>query len=163
MDDDFFRRTRPALASNYSTNLYTNRPLDLGSANEKIIQLTYSDENGETPSRHQRNFIATISSAVHVPIEQLLDHLKTPDATPRYDEKTPIITALNAIITQNPSTRPDIFFGTQQTKFYPKRASDNCTEIGSGLIAIKGLYTSIRPSIQRLVSSFKAFFPQINP
>ena len=149
LEDPFFDRIRPGVATNYTDLLFTAQKLDLGQDGQVVMDVEYHDEIGDTAIRHAKRYKATISKETIVSIKELVEYLASANSLPKFSQRLPILEALNAIIARSPRIASGIFSGARNSKFFSKTSDPS--GLGAGLIAIKGIYSSVRPSTQRLL------------
>lgn len=79
----------------------------------------------------------------------LMDYLNAPFTNPTFNKEVAIST-LNTIIKEHPIKDTNVFSGARNSKFYPLNGGEALV-LDTGLIAIKGYYSSVRTSVGRLL------------
>ena len=67
LEDKFFQRYQPGLATNYSNRIFTMLKLDMGRKDQMIMDVAYGDESRATAEKPARKFKATISKSPSPP------------------------------------------------------------------------------------------------
>ncbi|KAL8761911.1 MAG: hypothetical protein Q9184_002015 [Pyrenodesmia sp. 2 TL-2023] len=121
------------------------------------------EENGPRSTLHQ----VKIFNEYPMPFQQLLEYLSTPPGVTRSSfDKAEVVQALNLIMTRTANESQAIYGGGVRNKFYKYPNQEDWFHLGSGLIAVKGFYTSVRTSTLRLLVNINvangAFYPAIN-
>ena len=84
-----------------------------------------------------------------VPIQELLDYISSIDGSIGYTDKNSMLQALNVAMSRKPSGSPGVAVLPGTNRFFPNRAV--LGDLGGGLIALRGYYTSVRTATLRLL------------
>ncbi len=174
----------PGVATDYSNTMITAKELDLGADGRREIPLIYYDKEDVQPGQvfqpgpRTKRYKVTIQNSGYVAIPELLDYLDSTSAqsSSNSDAKLETIQALNIIMARTPNTTDNVVTSSDN-KFYPypgsfpdRRDRDGRIQLenslGSGLVALKGYYSSVRTSTLRVLVNVNvctsAFYPAIN-
>ena len=167
------------IATDYKSMVVTSKELNLGDDGRKEIPLTYYEKEHVLPGQtvqpgdpRTRKYIVRLQTNGRVAIPELLDYLdSTPASQSSYlDGKSDTIQALNIIIAQTPNSSNNVVTSGGNKFFlyptpFPSR-SNQVDNLGGGLIALKGYYSSVRTSTLRVLLNVNvctsAFYPAIN-
>ncbi|KAL8880983.1 MAG: hypothetical protein Q9198_001719 [Flavoplaca austrocitrina] len=155
------------VATDYYSYLVTAKELPIQGAGH-ILTLKYYELEDGGPRPDATEYKIKIKQGKAMYLKQLLDFISNPLGTESNDfDKAGIIQVLNSIITRTAKENPNIHSGGKSEKYYRYPAgNDPMFELGGGLIAVKGFYTSVRTSTARLLVNINvanaAFYPAIN-
>ena len=155
------------VATDYHSYLVTAKPLPFKAASHVLSMKYYELEDGG-PRPDATEYKMEIKQGRPMYLKRLLDFVSNPLGTESNGfDKAGIIQVLNSVITRTAKENPDIYGGGKSEKYYRYLASnDPMFELGGGLVAIKGFYTSVRTSTARLLVNINvanaAFYPAIN-
>lgn len=172
-----FRDLREGKATDYAETLITCGRLYETSLPEKIYEVIYRNESEEMPEsiEDERKYLVTVTCSGMVPTSELIRYIDSrPNDPGDSDARLDSIQAMNIIVAGSPN-KNDAVFQAGQNKFfqYPRGGSDkkfspvydNC-DLGGGLIAVRGYFSSIRTSTSRILLNLNAqcsaFYPEIN-
>ncbi|KDQ20590.1 hypothetical protein BOTBODRAFT_169326 [Botryobasidium botryosum FD-172 SS1] len=131
------------VAHDYDAKLYSSQPL----RHATVIQLKYYEEGEVGPSDRSKAYTVTIIPVKDIKTGPLKRYLAG-DPDHHMHDPLPVITALNVIIGQYAfrnggfrAGRNKVFFGS----------GGNVLDLGGGLEAFKGFFSSVRPSYQQLM------------
>lgn len=156
------------VATDYATFFVTGQKLDLGPQGEITVRQAYSEVEDEAPRPKAVNYKVDIKYDSSMPVKDLLDYIsKPPGATSPGFDKAALIQALNIVLTRTANEDRLIFGGGNSNKFYEYPTDQNkWFALGGGLIALKGVYTSVRTSTARVLVNINvanaAFYPAMN-
>jgi hypothetical protein len=102
--------------------------------------------------RDRNTFDVSIQYQTSFNLSHIIDYLKSPSAGATYSAQSEIIQLLNVILTSAPN-RADNVQNAGQNKFYPIGDHPGKESYGltGGLEAVRGYYSSVRPSVNRLL------------
>ncbi len=172
------------VATDYSSTMLTSKELDLGADGRREVPLIYYDKEdvlpGQVfePDQRTKRYKIMIQNTGYVAIPELLEYLDSNPAqlSSNSDAKLETIQALNIILARTPNTTDNVVTSSGN-KFYPypssfpdRRDRDGRMQLentlGSGLVALKGYYSSVRTSTLRVLLNVNvctsAFYPAIN-
>ena len=159
-----FRNLQPGLATDYANTILTSTPLKLGPSMSKVFTFIYRDVEDRVPRPNATKYSFTINDAGAVPTEELLRYLASTTTDPSdFAGKADAVQALNIIMSRTPNFDPDVF-QSGQNKFYryPVNQRDYL-DLSNGLIAVRGYYSSVRTSTDRILLNLNAqtspFYP----
>ncbi|KAL9597740.1 MAG: hypothetical protein Q9219_004934 [cf. Caloplaca sp. 3 TL-2023] len=154
-----------AVATDYDQLLFTAEQLLPPGVGSRVVEQVYQELGDDRPGQ---KYQIKISHENTMAIQDLLDYLsQAPGTTHPSFDKAAILHALNVIVTRTANERPQIYGGGKRNKFYPYPSDqNNAYRLGSGLIALKGSYTSVRTSTLRVLVNINvanaAFYQAIN-
>ena len=176
-----FQALRHGFATDYAETLVTYGRLYDQSLPQKRYEVVYRNElegprdDNEGTQPDERKYWVTVTCSGTVPIPELIRYIESkPNDPSDFDARLEALRAMNIIVAGSPN-KDDTVFQAGQNKFfqYPrgdpeKKYSDlygNC-DLGNGLIAVRGYYSSIRTSTSRILLNLNAqcsaFYPEIN-
>ncbi|KAI5840506.1 Piwi domain-containing protein [Morchella snyderi] len=142
LENTVFQSQQNIIATDYSKTIITPSRLRIES-DRLQVEITYYDE-GQTITERSKKYMVTIQ------LVQLID----PDEFQRYVDGNnrdfdpgSAIQALNIILSKAPSNDPAII-PNGRSKFF---VNSDPRALGRGLVALRGYYSSIRPSISRIL------------
>lgn len=156
-------------ATDYSNIIVTTNKLDLGKSDEWKHTVTLpppgtpggnaQSSSGSAPppdfvqaaqARNRITFKVTYSDSFS--LQHIIDYLRSRSAGATYEARADVVQLLNVIICKHPQGAADIV-GVAQNKFYPimGHPGKELYAIGGGLEALRGYFTSVRPTINRLL------------
>ena len=161
-----FRDISPGFATDYSKTVLTAEALSLGASGSKSFTFLYRDPEDPTPSLNATRYTFTITRAGSVPIFELLRYLASATIDPNdVAGKNDAIQALNIIVAKNPNFNPNIYQSGKNKFFQYPENPGNYLDLGAGLIAVRGYYSSVRSSTGRVLLNLNAqtspFYPAI--
>ena len=146
----FLDVVRPAVATDYRTMLVTTKQLDLGPDNRTTTSLAYYDvEEGVPDTATALSYAFSISSSNTFKTQELLDYLSYAEEFTKYAEKESVLQALNIVMADRPSRDLDVAVAPRANRFFPTNAF--LADLGGGLIALRGYYTSVCTAPLRLL------------
>ena len=176
-----FQVLKDGFATDYAKILITYGRLYKQSRPHKQYQVVYrnelegprDDNEGTQPDERKYRVIVTCSGMV--PISELIRYIESkPNDPSNFDARLEAIQAMNIIVAGSPN-KDDTIFQAGQNKFfqYPGGSPDRSfspvygsRDLGDGLIAVRGYYSSIRTSTSRILLNMNAqcsaFYPEIN-
>lgn len=161
----FLEPVRPAIATDHGTMLLTTQKLVLGPDDRTTIPIVYYDaeEAGPAPE-NSTTYIFNISYTKTLSVPELMDYLSSTSPSIGYGDKESVLQALNIVMSRKPSASSDMAVFPRSNKFFP--IGGLLGDLGGGLIALRGYYTSVRTATLRLlvnVNSVTASFYRPGP
>lgn len=164
---DCLKSARPAVASDHRSILVSAKKLELGPGQSVVERVIYRDpeqkataapttEQGAPPRAPEiYKFKITCpvdASTAEVSLGNLIDYLRSTTGSMSMDEKSSIIQLLSIVMARKPASTPDeMAVSAQMNKFFPLGGNAAPDDLGGGLIALRGYYTSVRTSTLRLL------------
>lgn len=155
----------PAAATDYSSTMVTLKKLNLGPEGKTTHEVLYyePEESGpKTEDPKKFTFQVTYTNALSV--QELMDYLKDVNKTMELPEKASILQVLNIAMARKPNSSSDVASFATRNKFFP--LGGEIGDLGGGLVALRGYYTSVRTATLRLllnVNSITATFYKPGP
>ncbi|KAJ2922390.1 hypothetical protein H1R20_g14704, partial [Candolleomyces eurysporus] len=114
------------------------------------IEVLYYDENEEPPKKGGKYYTLEINYVQPLDTGNLLNYLAGQSQYRDYDIM-PIVSALNLVLGAHPnrSDGPGVMVG--RNRWFFKAPGEQPTDLGAGLEAWKGFYSSVRPSHNQLM------------
>jgi eukaryotic translation initiation factor 2C len=150
------------VATDYASIIVTTKKLDLGPANRKRDTLELlgpaqaTPQVAETPQAKEAKLRRTkqyeIQSTGQFSLSDLVRALQTDNPSSWYGSKADVVQMLNIIISKAP-TETDHVFAIGHNKYYPMGHPSlmEAYDIGGGLLALRGYYSSVRTSSNRVL------------
>ena len=172
-------------ATDYGRIIVTTSKLDLGKTNEWSKKLTVappngnSNENGQLPAqqgptppfvnqaraRNTVTFKVTYIGSYN--LRDLIDYLRSESSGGEYAGRGDLIQMLNIMVGKPPNGSSTVTNVGQNT-FFPSTGHPGMEayDLGSGLVALRGYFASVRPAVGRLLLNLNvssgAFFKPIH-
>ncbi|KAF2089309.1 Piwi-domain-containing protein [Saccharata proteae CBS 121410] len=151
-------------ASDYAQMIITDRkvPLSDGPQNRKQFRIQWypadgtpieeSDDTASQAARARNTNVVQVEQLDTVAPNELMAAMNSSSATGFYALRDEAIQALNIILTRGAHTDPHIV-NIGQNKFYPVEghALSERFDLGKGLEALRGYFSSVRTSVSRLL------------
>ncbi|KXT00458.1 hypothetical protein AC578_1932 [Pseudocercospora eumusae] len=150
-------------ATDYARTIVTTKKLDLGSGPWKD-KCTLPGNNPPQPqgpgpipdfvrdarARNTYDFIVTYQDSFSP--RHLIDYLRSTSAGAAYAGRTDLVQLMNIVLTKAPSGAHAVRNVGQNTFYpYPDHPGVELYNLGGGLQALRGYYSSIRPAVNRLL------------
>ncbi|KAE8366363.1 ribonuclease H-like domain-containing protein [Aspergillus caelatus] len=142
------------LVTDYKSTIISRERLPLAD-NAIIVPVFYRSELEDEPAEDAAQYRARILYTNTLRVSQLIEYLTSTNFI-RYDEKLPMIQALNILLNHYPMTYPDLVSrgGNRANRTFPLSnkapQSDKAPLIG-GLTAIRGFFSSVRLAAGRVL------------
>ncbi|KAL8652070.1 MAG: hypothetical protein Q9226_004420 [Calogaya cf. arnoldii] len=156
----------PGIATDFQKFLFSAKqlPLEKGS---RTLEQRYWEPEDEGPNEKSSVHQVKITADGSISVQELVDYLTSPPGvTPQGFDKGKVIQALNIIMTRTANDDPTVYGGGASNKFYRLPQEGLGFDLGSGLVALKGFYTSVRTSTLRVLVNINvanaAFYPAMN-
>ncbi|KAI4283554.1 MAG: hypothetical protein L6R38_002084 [Xanthoria sp. 2 TBL-2021] len=156
----------PGIATDFQMLLFSAKQLSLENGSRTLQQRYYEPEE-EGPGPRSTNHQVKITEDGSISVQQLVDYLSSPPGvtSPNFD-KGGALQALNIIMTRTANNDPTVYGGGASNKFYRLPEGGPGFDLGNGLVALKGFYTSVRTSTLRILVNINvangAFYPAMN-
>ena len=176
-----FRNLGEGKATDYAETLITCGRLYEKSLPNKKYAVVYRNESEELregtedAGPNERNYIVTVTYSSMVPISELLRYMDSfPNDPSDLNARLDTIQAINIIVAGSPNKDGTVFQAGQNKFFLYPRGNWEKTfspeydnrDLGGGLIAVRGYFSSIRTSTSRILLNLNAqcsaFYPEIN-
>ncbi|SMR50157.1 unnamed protein product [Zymoseptoria tritici ST99CH_3D1] len=157
--------------TDYATILVTTKELDIkkhmGGSSEMKITLSrpggQQQQQQENPpdfvqeARRRNTFLASLNYQGSFNLRQMIEYLRSPSAGAMYQGSADLIQMLNIIIAKPPNSSPTVR-NIGQNKFYPFHGHPGMesANLGAGLEALRGYYSSVRPTVGRMLLNLNA-------
>jgi len=142
-----FRATRDLMATDYAKTIITAKKLEI--ADDKLqVEVRYYDADQEGPHEKSKVYAVTITLVQLLEPDSLKHYVNGLD--PDFDS-SPAIQALNIILAKPPSQNPAVI-PLGKSKFFVSEPNPHHQQLLlRGLLALRGYYSSIRPSMGRVL------------
>lgn len=147
LEESTFAPVRDSVATDYRSNLVSAKDIDLGPTGRKVVRLTYRESDGEVLP-NATTYTIKIQKSRTITLSELMDYLSSTSADAHYEGHEEAVQALNIVMARKPSMTPDVV-AVGQNKWYPLQAV--LSDLGGGLIALKGYYASVRTATLRMM------------
>ena len=152
----FLQDPNMGVATDYSGTIVTTKRLGFPDK-EHVSQYAYYDEEEDGPrAKNPLMLTCKIEFSKVISVGDLMSYLMSTSAADRFADKGAVLQALNIVIVRKPSSNSGIAVGggARRNKFFPHDAVIG--DLGAGLLAIRGYYTSVRTSTLRLLLNVNA-------
>lgn len=162
-----FRSIGHGVATDYGSTIITSKALPLEDDGTKDYVVNYREIEDQQPAVNPIVYTFKLSYGGLVPTTELLSYLSsTPGDPSDFTGKDDAIQALNIIVARTPNFNPSVFQSGNNKFFqYPVDPSAY-NDLGNGLIAVRGYYSSVRTSTLRTLLNVNAqtspFYPAID-
>ena len=161
-----FQSVREGIATDFAKTIITSKRLNLGTSGRRIFQIVYHEKEETVPHVRPITYKFIVSSEIILPISKFLSYLSTRTADHGDFDGQDIVQAFNIIMARTPNRNPDVFQAGGNKFFRYPSASSQYVDLGEGLIAVRGYYSSVRTSTMRTLLNVNAqcspFYPAIN-
>ena len=162
-----FRSMDHGVATDYGSIIITSKELPLDGEETKEYAIVYREVEDREPASNPIIYTFKLTYGGLIPTTELLRYLASTTTDPSdFRGKDDAIQALNIIVARTPNFNPGVFqSGTNKFFHYPTDPNtyDN---LGNGLIAVRGYYSSVRTSTLRTLLNVNAqtspFYPAIS-
>ena len=146
--------------------LFSAKQLSLENGSRTLQQRYYEPEE-EGPGPKSTSHQVKIAEAGSISVTQLVEYLSSPPGVNSASfDKGEALQALNIIMTRTANNNPAVYGGGASNKFYRIPEGVPGFDLGTGLVALKGFYTSVRTSTLRILVNVNvangAFYPAMN-
>ncbi|KAK4696440.1 hypothetical protein P7C71_g1473, partial [Lecanoromycetidae sp. Uapishka_2] len=160
-EDPAFQAIKPGYATDYGEYVITSRELKLDPNGLKVFKFMYRDAEDAVPSPYASRYTFTLQPVGIVPTTELLRYLASTATDPSdFTGKNDAIQALNIIVAKTPNFDPEIYQSGKNKFFSYPSDQTKYINLGQGLIAVRGYYSSVRTSTSRILLNLNA---QVSP
>lgn len=145
------------VATDYASFIVASAKIDLGPSDHKTFTLEYYDTEipeGRVKAPHGKAFKLQMSLIRPLSYSDVSSFMG-PDATSSNGSDTAdteAVRALNVIMASHPNKDPNVYQAGQNKFFrYPSHDAFSNYDLGGGLIAVRGYYSSVRFSTSRIL------------
>ena len=161
-----FRTIGHGVATDYGSIIITSKGLPLDENGTKDYIVIYHEIEDREPSSNPIIYTFKLAYAGLVPTTELLRYLaSTPSDPSDFTGKEDAIQALNIIVARTPNFNPGVFQSGKNKFFHYPTDPNTYDNLGGGLIAVRGYYSSVRTSTLRTLLNVNAqtspFYPAI--
>ena len=130
--------------------LVTIQQLDLGPDDRTTSRIFYYEAEEAGPKTEQPpTYTFKISYTNTLSVQELLNYISSTDGSLGYTEKDSVLQALNVAMSRKPSGSSGVTVLPGTNRFFPTGAV--LGDLGGGLVALRGYYTSVRTATLRLL------------
>ena len=147
IEDSTFASVRDCVATDYRSNVVSAKDIDLGPEGRKVIRITYTESDGEVLPNAKTYNIKILKTRT-ITLAELTEYLSSTSADVQYPGHDDAVQALNIVMARKPSMTPGVV-AVGQNKWFSVGAQAIFSELGGGLIALKGYYASVRTATLR--------------
>ncbi|ETN39977.1 uncharacterized protein HMPREF1541_04252 [Cyphellophora europaea CBS 101466] len=137
---------RPGIVTDYKSTILSKDALEVTGS----YDVSYRGEEEEDPSPNQIIYQVTLHQNAVLSISELLDYVNSTDSTRLVGSKEELIQALNIVIGHCPKEEPSIV-NIGANKHYGMLPPSDRFDLGAGLRAIRGFFTSVRLATARVL------------
>ena len=162
-----FQKIGHGVATDYAKMIITSKELPLDEDGTKEYIIIYFEEEEQEPASNPIIYTFKLSYVGMVLTSELLRYLASTTTDPSdFTIKDDAIQALNIIVSHTPNITPGVFQSGGNKFFRYPTDRDAYDQLGGGLIAVRGYYSSVRTSTLRILLNVNAqtspFYPAIN-
>ena len=162
-----FQQISHGVATDYAKIIITSKELPLDEDGTKEYIVVYYEEEEQDKASNPIIYTFKLSYAGLVATADLLRYLASTTTDPSdFTVKDDAIQALNIIVSHTPNITPGVFQSGGNKFFHYPTEREAYDQLGGGLIAVRGYYSSVRTSILRTLLNVNAqtspFYPAIN-
>lgn len=138
------------IASDFISTLVSRKKLDLGPDDMAKVDIPYMVEGQETPSPKAKVFTVVLQLTRQSNLGELVQYLASTDINAAFEDPLPVVQAMNIFFNHFAHASSGLAaVGSNKTFVIDNRAQP--FDLGSGLIAIRGFYASVRLATSRLL------------
>ncbi|OGM39414.1 putative piwil3 protein [Aspergillus bombycis] len=142
------------LVTDFKSTIISRVRLPLAN-NAIIVPVLYRNEQEDEPTEDATQYRARILYTNTLRVMELIEYLTSTNFS-QYDEKLPMIQALNILLNHYPKTSPDLVSrgGNRANRSFPlsnKASQSDKARLLGGLIAIRGFFSSVRLAAGRVL------------
>ena len=153
----------PAVATDNRSTIITTQKLAFpGDTFQHSI--VYYEAEETTPGPKAKSHAFKIDFVKTWTLQEMMSYLASTNGNAVFDDKEAVLQALNIIMARKPSLAQNVAAAKSGNKFFP--LDQELRNLGRGLIALRGYYTSVRTATLRLlvnVNSITGTFYQPGP
>lgn len=151
LQDSTFASLKESVATDCRSTLISAKELNLGPQQRKEIRIVYCEE-GEEVRPNATTYVIKIEKSRRIELSELLDYLASTSADANYAQHDETVQALNIVMARKPLMTPDVV-QAGQNKWYPIGARAGVSDLGGGLVALRGYYASVRTATLRIMAN----------
>ena len=142
-----FQKIGHGVATDYSKTIITSKELPLDEDGTKEYTIVYSEVEEQEPTSNPVIYTFNLSYGGLIPTSQLLEYLASTTTDPSdFTAKDDAIQALNIIVARTPNINPGVFQSGVNKFFHYPPDRGAYASLGGGLIAVRGIFSSVRTS-----------------
>lgn len=140
---------RGDVVTDFKSTLISRKQLDLG-GDAKVIEVTYKAEGEDDPKERAPKYKVTVKHTKTMTVGDLVSYLTSTNPSVPYDSKLEMIQGLNIFLKHYAkSTNNLATIGASKT--FSMAASADKLDLGRGLTALRGFFTSVRAATNRVL------------
>ena len=161
-----FRGIGHGVATDYGSIIITSKELPLDKDRTKEYVVVYREVEDREPASNPIIYTFKLSYGGLVPTTELLRYLASNPTDPSdFMGKDDAIQALNIIVARAPNVNSAVFQSGKNKFFHYPTNTTTYVDLGGGLIAVRGYYSSVRMSTLRVLLNVNTqtspFYPAI--
>ncbi len=114
------------------------------------ITIRYREEGNDKPKKGAREYDVRLRYTVALSVAELTEYLTSTDLSAHYDNKLPMIQALN-IFLNHYSKSTDNLVTINSSKTFSLNKNSATLDLGAGLTAVRGFFSSVRAACCRVL------------
>lgn len=140
---------RKDVVTDFKSTLISRRQLNL-EGNESIITVTYKSEGEDDPREGASQYKVKVKYTKTLTVGDLTSYLASTNPVDQYDNKLDMIQALNIFLKHYAKSSNNLAtIGASKT--FSMSASADKMDLGRGLTALRGFFTSVRAATNRIL------------
>ncbi|KAI1488764.1 ribonuclease H-like domain-containing protein [Biscogniauxia mediterranea] len=133
------------LVTDFKSTLISRQKLE-----DQTIDVTYRGDDEDEPSARAQQYKVKLQFTNVLSVSQLTDYLNSTDASARYDDKLPMIQALNVFLNHYAKSSKNVAtIGASKT--FSLDDSPETYNLTNCLVAVRGFFSSVRAATARVL------------
>lgn len=140
---------RGDMVTDFKNTLISRKKLDLG-GDEKVIEVTYKAEGEDEPRERAPRYKVAVKFTKTLTVGDLMSFLTSTNPAVQYDSKLEMIQGLNIFLKHWAKSNNNVAtIGASKT--FSMSSSADKLDLGRGLTALRGFFTSVRAATNRIL------------
>ena len=136
------------IVTDFKSTLISRRRLSPDTAEPKI---QYRTEGEDEPRANAQTYQLRVKETGTLTVSELTDYLSSTDMKKAYADKLPVLQALNIFLGHHAKSSPAVATIGSSKSFSLTQKEDTGWDLGSGLIALRGFFSSVRVATCRIL------------
>ncbi|POS75038.1 hypothetical protein DHEL01_v206568 [Diaporthe helianthi] len=141
---------RGDMVTDFKSTLISRKKLDLVAEGNRVIEVTYKAEGEDSPREKAPKYKITVKYTKTLAVGDLMAFLTSTNPSTRYDSKLEMIQGLNIFLKHWAKSNNNVAtIGASKT--FSMTGSAEKFDLGRGLTALRGFFTSVRAATNRIL------------
>lgn len=150
-----FSAARNDVATDYRSTLISRTALEADCMENQIM---YMFEEEDEPRSNATNYRVKLTDTGTLSVTELMRELASTNPNDAYGNKLDTIQALNIILNHYPKSQPHTA-NPRQNRFHPFGNGSTSFDLGAGLQAFRGYFSSVRAATSRILVNISQLLP----